>query len=112
MQHHGSSAKRNIDFQFTYDEWIAWWGDDFDKRGTAEDDLVMARFNDVGPYHPDNVYKTTYRANRQEAADRKKKYILYKGNVYTATQLAEKLGIHGKTVRRKVLRGELEAQYV
>ena len=61
------SKDRNIDWQFTYDTWEAWWGEDIIKRGPYRGQLVMARFNDVGPYHPDNVKKITCGENALEA---------------------------------------------
>ena len=54
-----NAQKRGIDFLFSFDEWVEWWGDDFDKRGSRWDWLVMARHGDSGPYSPDNCYKAT-----------------------------------------------------
>lgn len=54
---------RGIDFQFTFDEWIAWWGDDIHQRGNRANNLCMARLGDTGPYHPNNVYKCTKAEN-------------------------------------------------
>lgn len=53
-----NAKARGISFEFTFDEWVCWWAGDIDKRGCGADDLVMARHGDVGPYHPDNVYKS------------------------------------------------------
>ena len=58
-----SADKRNIEWQFTFEEWYGWWGEDFDLRGCKKGQLVMARKNDLGPYHPDNVYKQECGAN-------------------------------------------------
>lgn len=55
---------RGIMFDLTYQQWIDWWGADIDKRGRSNADLVMARYEDVGPYALDNIYKTTGLANR------------------------------------------------
>jgi hypothetical protein len=61
---HKSRAKwRGIEFEFTYDTWIEWWGDDITKRGSKKGQLVMARKGDQGPYHPDNVFKLTQEEN-------------------------------------------------
>lgn len=60
------AKKRGIDWQFTYDEWVNWWGDDITKRGPYRDQLVMARYNDEGAYHPNNCYKTTASENCKE----------------------------------------------
>ena len=53
------AKERNIEWQFTYDAWIEWWGEDIINRGPYKGQLVMARTGDTGPYHPDNVYKST-----------------------------------------------------
>ena len=58
---------RGIDWNFTYESWIDWWGDDIIKRGIRKDELVMARNGDQGPYHPDNVKKISCSANSIEA---------------------------------------------
>ena len=61
------SAKfRGIEWQFTYETWIAWWGNDIERRGRRPDQLVMARLGDTGPYHPDNVKKITGAENSSE----------------------------------------------
>jgi hypothetical protein len=64
-QRNGAAA-RGIDWQFTYDEWVAWWGDDIKYRGNTKNNLVMARYGDTGPYHPDNVYKAKMYENTAE----------------------------------------------
>ena len=51
------AAQRGIEWQFNYDTWIDWWGNDMQRRGPYKGQLVMARRNDTGPYHPDNVDK-------------------------------------------------------
>ena len=66
------AKRRGIDWQFTYEEWLAWWGDDFDKRGIRKGELCMARYNDVGAYHPNNVRKATHEENVIEAMKGKK----------------------------------------
>jgi hypothetical protein len=72
------AKKRGIEWQFDYETWVKWWGNDIDKRGPYKDQLVMARYGDTGPYHPDNVFKCTASENcklRQDA--RKQKYGTY-----------------------------------
>lgn len=71
-----AAKDRGIEWQFTFEEWAAWWGADYAKRGRGKDGLVMARYNDTGPYHPANVYKATGHQNcidreRIRAAKRK-----------------------------------------
>ena len=57
---------RNIEWQFTFESWLAWWGDDIVNRGRKTGQLVMARNGDIGPYHPDNVRKATCGENCSE----------------------------------------------
>jgi len=61
------AKQRGIEWQFTYDTWIEWWGEDIVNRGPYKGQLVMARYNDTGPYHPDNVRKITCSENTKEA---------------------------------------------
>jgi hypothetical protein len=61
--HKSGAKKRGIEFKFTFDEWIDWWGADFDNRGSHYGGLCMARYNDEGAYEPDNVYKATMTEN-------------------------------------------------
>lgn len=61
------AKKRGIDWQFTFNTWLDWWGDDIEKRGRKAGQLVMARYNDEGPYHPDNCRKLTTEENTLEA---------------------------------------------
>lgn len=59
----GSAKHRNIEWKFTYEDWLSWWGTDIDKRGRGRGKLCMARKGDVGPYNPSNVYKATHEEN-------------------------------------------------
>jgi hypothetical protein len=62
-----SKAKhRGIGFDFTFEQWLAWWGDDIDRRGCKRDSLVMARLNDAGDYVAGNVKKITFAQNIKE----------------------------------------------
>jgi len=58
---------RNIDWEFTYESWLEWWGDDIVNRGTKSGQLVMARNGDTGPYHPNNVRRVTSNENHSES---------------------------------------------
>jgi hypothetical protein len=66
-QQKGGAKKRGIEWHFTFEEWVEWWGEDFERRGSGKGKLVMARFGDTGPYHPDNVRKITHGENISEA---------------------------------------------
>ena len=61
-----SAQQRGIEWQFTFESWMEWWGDDFILRGPKADDLCMARNGDQGPYHPSNVQKKTNAENVRE----------------------------------------------
>ena len=60
------AKQRNIEWQFTYDSWVSWWGNDIVNRGPYKGQLVMARTNDIGPYHESNVRKATGSENGRE----------------------------------------------
>ena len=60
------ARNRNIEWHFTFESWLAWWGDDIANRGNRSGQLVMARLGDQGPYHPDNVKKITCNENASE----------------------------------------------
>lgn len=75
-----SRAKsRGIEWQFTFDSWLEWWGEDIHRRGVGTSQLCMQRVADSGPYAPWNVRKGVplwnartrgrmVRARRSEAA--------------------------------------------
>ena len=65
-QKSGANA-RGIEWHFTYETWLEWWGDDIHNRGNKSGQLVMARKGDTGPYHPDNVIKITANENHSQA---------------------------------------------
>lgn len=54
---------RGIEWKFTFDSWLEWWGDDLDRRGRGTFDLCMMRPGDVGPYSPENTRKGTVLQN-------------------------------------------------
>ncbi len=58
------AKSRGIEFLFTFEEWLDWWGDDFEQRG--KDGLMMCRYNDEGAYEPSNVYKGTALDNSKD----------------------------------------------
>lgn len=59
LDQRANAKKRGIPFEFTYRQWLKWWGKDIQIRGCIWSNLVMARHNDTGPYHPDNCYKAS-----------------------------------------------------
>lgn len=62
-QQRATAKYREIEFSLTFAEWCDWWGEDFARRGRTTGDLVMARFNDTGPYALDNIEKITANQN-------------------------------------------------
>lgn len=65
---------RGIKWEFTFASWIAVWEESgkFAQRGRGADKYVMARFGDVGPYSPTNVYICT---NSQNLIDAKSNHV-------------------------------------
>lgn len=62
-----NARRRNIEFSLTFNDWVTWWGDDINKRGTGPLDICMARLGDTGPYALDNIKKLTMAENTREA---------------------------------------------
>jgi len=52
-----NARARGIEFDFTFEKWLEVWGKSghLHERGLRGNGYVMARFNDEGPYSPDNV---------------------------------------------------------
>ena len=72
-RHRAQAKYRNIDFEFTWEQWHAWWLDHGIDRNKPDprrgaDRQCMARCGDTGPYSPDNVYLTTVAQNNKDAA--------------------------------------------
>ena len=91
----GAAMKRGIDWNFTYKEWVEWWGDDFENRGVGKNNLVMARYNDTGPYEKNNVKKITFSENVKEAKHLGKRHkpITFEGVTYNSIlEAMEKTG--------------------
>ena len=81
------ARKRGVDWQYTYDTWVAWWGDDYKFRGKGKGKLQMCRYNDTGPYHPDNCYKATHEQNLKDFyAKGVKREQWYNGMMKTAAK--------------------------
>lgn len=57
--------QRGIPWEFTFQEWLDWWGEDLPKRGMGG--LYMCRRGDTGPYSPSNTYKGTASDNLRDA---------------------------------------------
>jgi hypothetical protein len=71
-RHRAQAKYRKISFEFTWEEWHAWWlshGIDrnipSEERGAQR--LCMCRYKDIGPYAPDNVYLATLAQNSSDA---------------------------------------------
>jgi hypothetical protein len=98
------AKNRNIEWQFTFESWIEWWGDDIDKRGSNKDSLVMARYKDQGPYHPNNVRKATVSENTNERNSRYLKEIMTTIGIFASIDQARqalKISISGLKYRIK-----------
>ena len=50
------AIQRGIEWNLSFDEWLAIWGDKLSQRGRGRGQLVMARIEDTGPYAVWNVY--------------------------------------------------------
>jgi hypothetical protein len=65
----GSSKKRKIEWQFTYETWIKKWEESglLHLRGRGKGKMVMSRYGDIGPYNPENTSIQLHRDNLKEA---------------------------------------------
>ena len=61
--HKRNAHRRNIAFQFTQDEWLSFWYNDWLNRGNLSHQMVMSRYNDTGPYNPANCFIQSHRDN-------------------------------------------------
>ncbi len=87
-QQKAHASERGIEWCFTFDEWVEWWGDDLDNRGVHAWNLQMQRFHDKGPYAPWNVRKGTPAMNmRTAAAVRVTQRCLQNGNEHKALRV-------------------------
>lgn len=102
---------RGIEWQFTFESWLAWWGDDIVNRGQGTGKLVMARYNDLGPYHPDNVRKATHNQNSKERLWGKP---IQAENMRfeTLTQASKHFGITVEAVRYRIKKRPTEYYYI
>lgn len=72
------NAQRNraryagIGWEFTFEAWLDWWGEDFHMRGRGAHNLSMQRFHDAGPYAAWNVRKGTPARNSKTAGLRRR----------------------------------------
>ena len=71
QRHKWDANKRGIEMTFTFYFWCQWWeknlGPDWQSlRGRKQDQYVMARFRDEGPYAPWNVRCITVADNHIE----------------------------------------------
>lgn len=62
-----NANRRGISFEFSFIEWMKWWGSDIATRGRHSGQLVMARYNDIGPYNSNNVFKHEAGANASDS---------------------------------------------
>ena len=68
MNQRQRAHQRNIQFDFTFPAWLAWWKDALtqrpgQQRGTGKNDLQMCRIGDEGGYWAGNVFAGTPKEN-------------------------------------------------
>lgn len=69
-QHLANAKARDIEFSFTLKTWLGVWDGRWNDRGRGEG-LVMCRYNDEGPYSPENVYIATAGQNTADYQNRR-----------------------------------------
>lgn len=68
-----SAADREIEFNFTFEEWVSWWETQLGPnwmqlRGRTKGKYHMARKGDVGPYSAENVIMLSCSQNSSDGA--------------------------------------------
>ncbi len=66
--HRQNAKKRKIPFLISFEEWWDLWQQSgkWPLRGKRSDQYQMCRYNDLGPYHKDNVYIASSFDNTKE----------------------------------------------
>jgi hypothetical protein len=99
---------RNIAFNLTIEEWWQWWqiDDRWSRRGNRGNDLVMARFNDQGPYSLSNVYCATSSQNLQDKSrgEPRRKFLLLRIEPKLKAALQAAAAADGRTLSDMVHR--------
>jgi hypothetical protein len=64
-----SAKDRNIDWQFTFEEWLTFWTNSgyYHLRGRRRGEYCMSRYNDIGPYSKSNVFIQSHGDNVSQA---------------------------------------------
>lgn len=57
------AARRGIGWELTFEQWLDFWGDDIDRRGSGRNSLQMQRPCDTGPYAVGNIRKGVPKQN-------------------------------------------------
>lgn len=70
-RHRAQAKYRKLGFEFTWEEWHAWWLSHGIDRNIASSErgaqrLCMCRYRDIGPYAADNVYLATLAQNSSD----------------------------------------------
>lgn len=63
LQQRAGAKQRGIGWELTFEQWLAWWGDDLSNRGSRPWNLQMQRVADSGPYALGNIRKGTPQQN-------------------------------------------------
>ena len=117
------AKRRGIDWQLTFDSWMTWWQSTghYHERGVCKGGYVMARFGDTGPYSltnikcilaTDNVAEVNrkYKALTEEQKLQRsinsplnKPIVTPLGKFRSAKEAADKHGVAGSTIRKKII---------
>ena len=65
------AKQRGVEWRLSFEEWLAWWGDDISKRGKEPHELCMSRKGDTGAYALGNIEKKTNKDNLQEGLEKR-----------------------------------------
>ena len=104
-RHRAQARFRNIDFNFSFEDWYEWWlqhgvDKNVHTRWRGPDRLCMCRYGDVGAYEWNNVYCATHIKNVHDRHATNKPY-----NYDPVYRLGDQLVTHREVKQYLELRG-------
>jgi len=77
IRHRTNAIRRGIDWQFTFETWWQVWQESgkWEERGVGAGKYCMARYDDYGPYSPENVKIISMVENTKEMKKDRKQFM-------------------------------------
>ena len=94
----GSAQRRGIEWRFTFESWMEWWGEDIHRRGVGSSKLCMQRVADSGPYATWNVRKAeaVWNSRTYRKVDKHARSVMAREAILAAEMAAPSIPYHGE----------------